>query len=110
MFSNKTYDRIKWVAQILLPAIATFWFTISNLWGLPYCDKILGTISAIMLLLGALLKVSTSKYAGDGDMVIDTTDPDLDIFRMEVNNSLDSLMNKDSVTFKVVHRNGSVEQ
>ncbi len=59
---NKTYDILKYIAQIVLPAIGTFWFAMATIWGLPYGEEILGTITAIDTLLGALLMISTNKY------------------------------------------------
>ena len=60
--SNKLYDDLKWIAQILLPALATLYFALSKIWGLPYGEEIVGTISAIDVFLGALLGLSTAKY------------------------------------------------
>ena len=62
MMSNKTYDTLKFIAQIVLPAIATFYVTIAGLWGLPYPKEISGTVMAIDTLLGAILMISTSQY------------------------------------------------
>lgn len=60
--SNKVYDILKWTAQIVLPALATFYLAIAAIWGLPYGEQIAGTIMAIDTLLGAILGVSTKKY------------------------------------------------
>jgi len=60
--NNKTYDVLKWVAQILLPAVATLYFAIAQIWGLPYGEQIVGTITAIDAFLGALLGISTYQY------------------------------------------------
>lgn len=60
--SNKVYDILKWVAQILLPALGTLYFAIASIWGLPYAEQIVGTIVAIDTFLGALLGISTAKY------------------------------------------------
>ena len=59
---NKTYDILKWIAQILLPALATLYFAVSKIWGLPYGEEIVGTITAIDAFLGALLGISTHYY------------------------------------------------
>jgi hypothetical protein len=56
------YDVLKWVAQILLPAVATLYFAIAQIWGLPYGEEIVGTITAIDAFLGALLGISTYQY------------------------------------------------
>ena len=60
--NDKLYDALKWIAQILLPAVATLYFAIAQIWGLPYAEQIVGTITAIDAFLGALLGVSTIQY------------------------------------------------
>lgn len=61
-FDNKTYDLLKWIAQIVLPALGTLYFTLASIWGFPYGEQIVGTITAIDAFLGALLKISTNNY------------------------------------------------
>lgn len=60
--SNKMYDRLKWVAQILVPALATLYFAIAQVWGLPYSNEIVGTLTAVDTFLGVMLGVSTTSY------------------------------------------------
>lgn len=60
--SNKTYDILKWIALVMLPAVGALYFGISQVWGLPYGEEIVGTISVIDTFLGALLGVSTVTY------------------------------------------------
>lgn len=60
--NDKIYDILKYIAQIVLPAIATLYFALSQIWGLPYGEQIVGTISAIDCFLGALLGISTLNY------------------------------------------------
>ena len=62
LLSNKTYDRLKWIAQILLPAIGTLYFALAKIWDFPYAEEIVGTISAVDLFLGTLLGISTANY------------------------------------------------
>lgn len=59
---SKTYDVLKYIAQIVLPALGTFYFAIAGIWGLPYGEQIVGTIAAVDTFLGALLKLSSDKY------------------------------------------------
>lgn len=66
---DKWYDILKWIAQILLPAIATLYFALSKIWGLPYGEEIVGTISAIDVFLGALLGISTHFYNKDSEPI-----------------------------------------
>ena len=63
--SNKVYDVLKFIAQIVLPALATLYVTIASLWGLPYPDEISGTVMAIDTFLGAILMISSNKYYND---------------------------------------------
>lgn len=60
--SNKIYDILKFIAQIVLPAIATFYVTVANIWGLPMGDEISRTVMAVDTLLGAILMISSSQY------------------------------------------------
>ena len=60
--SNKVYDVLKFIAQILLPALATLYFALAKIWGFPYATEIVGTISAVDAFLGALLGISTLQY------------------------------------------------
>ena len=60
---NKTNDILKYTALVVLPALAVFYSTISNIWNLPFHDAIPDTIMAVDLFLGALLKISSDKYA-----------------------------------------------
>lgn len=64
-FSNRTYDILKYVALIALPAIQVFWLTIGKIWNINYTVEIGATIGAVALLLGTLLGVSTKNYLAD---------------------------------------------
>ena len=60
--SDKIYDILKWVALIFIPALGTLYFAISAIWGLPYGEQIVGTLTAVDTFLGALLGISTYQY------------------------------------------------
>ena len=60
--SNKVYDVLKFIAQIMLPAVATLYFALAKIWGFPYAAEIVGTISAVDAFLGALLGISSMQY------------------------------------------------
>jgi len=60
--SNDTYDILKYIAQIVLPALGTLYGAISGIWGLPYGEQIVATIAAVDLFMGAVLKISTDDY------------------------------------------------
>ena len=62
MLSNKAYDILKFIAQIVLPALGTLYFALASIWGFPYGEQIVGTITAVDAFLGALLGISTAQY------------------------------------------------
>lgn len=64
---DKTYDILKFIAQIFLPALGTLYFALASIWGLPYGEQIVGTITAIDTFLGAVLKISTNQYNKDNN-------------------------------------------
>lgn len=65
--SNKVYDVLKYITQIGLPALGTLYFTLSNIWGFPYAEEVVGTISAIVTFLGILLGISNAKYKKESE-------------------------------------------
>lgn len=60
--SNKVYDVLKFICQIVLPAIGTLYFALAGIWGFPYGEQIVGTITAIDTFLGVILGISTIDY------------------------------------------------
>ena len=60
--NNKIYDVLKYIAQIALPAAATLYFALAGIWGFPYGEQIVGTITAVDTFLGVLLGISSARY------------------------------------------------
>jgi putative holin Dp-1 len=61
---NKLYDRLKFIAQVLLPALGTLYFTLAGIWNLPSAEQVVGTIVAIDTFLGVILHISSAQYNG----------------------------------------------
>ena len=59
---NKTYDILKFIAQIVLPAVGTLYFALAGIWNFPYGEEVVGTITAVDTFLGALLGLSSATY------------------------------------------------
>ncbi len=59
---NKTYDILKYIACIVLPALATLILTVFKIWNIPYGEAIAGTITAIDTFLGAILQIASTQY------------------------------------------------
>lgn len=64
---NKLYDILKYIALIALPALGALYFGLAGIWGLPYGEQVVGTISVIDAFLGTLLGISTVKYNKRGN-------------------------------------------
>lgn len=60
--SNKTYDTLKFIALVILPGLGTLYFALSSIWGLPYGEQIVGTVTAIDVFLGAIIDYLSKKY------------------------------------------------
>jgi hypothetical protein len=60
--SNRVYDTLKWIALVVLPALGALYFGLAGIWGLPYGEQVVGTITVIDTFLGALLGISTINY------------------------------------------------
>lgn len=65
LLSDKVYNILKWIALIALPAVGTLYFALANVWGLPYGEQVVGTVTAIDTFLGAILGISTAAYKAD---------------------------------------------
>ena len=63
--SNTCYDFLKWIALYLLPALGTLYFALSGIWGFPYGEQVVGTITAIDTFLGVILGISSANYSAE---------------------------------------------
>lgn len=63
--SNRLYDVLIYIAQIVLPALGTLYAALAGIWAFPYGEEIVGTIVAVDAFLGALLKISSVQYYKD---------------------------------------------
>lgn len=66
--NNKVYDILKWIALYLLPALGTLYFALSGIWGFPYGEEVVGTITAVDTFLGVVLGISSATYNKDEDV------------------------------------------
>lgn len=71
ILSNKVYDILKWIAQIGLPALGTLYFALAAIWGFPYAEQIVGSLTAVDVFLGIILGISTNAY----NKTISTVEP-----------------------------------
>lgn len=70
LIKNSTYDFLKALATIILPAIATLYATIAAIWGFGFSNEVNATIEAIICFINALLGLfiaQSSKAYHKGD-------------------------------------------
>ena len=60
--SDKAYNKLKYIVQIILPAIATFIGILGLSLGLPYTELIVTILTAVIALLGSILGISSYNY------------------------------------------------
>lgn len=60
--NEKTYQIMKWLVIIVLPACGALWAGLSQIWDLPYASEIPATITVACTFLGAVLCISTAEY------------------------------------------------
>lgn len=66
--SNKSYDIMKAISTVILPAVITCYATISMTWGMPYTEEVVATLGAINVLIGAMCKLSSDAYINDMEL------------------------------------------
>ena len=76
MMNGKVYDVLKFIAQIVLPALAALYGTLAGIWGFPYGEAIVATISAVDVFLGAVLMIDSKAYFKNKQIVEEKADGD----------------------------------
>lgn len=106
MITGPLYDKLKFVAQILLPALGALYFGLAGIWGLPSAEEVVGSIVVIDTFLGVLLGVSQKQYldnkVGEGQLHVER-DPNGELgMRLQLDQTPEQLVGKDEVRFKVM--------
>jgi hypothetical protein len=110
MITGKLYDYLKWLAQVVLPALGALYVALASLWGLPSAEAVAGTILAVDTFLGVVLGISQISYAKsdkrfDGSMDVRTVgDKKTFLLAFDDERQLEALKGeKKEVLFKVNH-------
>jgi hypothetical protein len=113
-FTGKTYNSLKFVAMILLPAVGSAYFSLAAIWFLPAADEVVGTITVVDTLLGILLGISTAQYnktvnVPDGELLVSEVDGEK-YLSLGVSGRVEDLTSKGEVRLRVVpHTSGLSE-
>lgn len=103
--NSRVYDFLKRLTQVILPALGTLYFALSEIWGFPNGAEVVGTITALVTFLGVVLGLSTSAY-NQSDARFDGTidvfeDEDTKRFMLNLEKDPYILENKGEILFKV---------
>lgn len=104
--SNGVYDTLKWLVQILIPALAALYFTVGKIWGLPAVEEVVGTAAAVALFFGTAIGLSNKQYSNsdarfDGRLVVDQSNEAKDVISLEVESPLQDLKDRKEIVLKV---------
>ena len=105
LLPNSVYDKLKYVSQIWLPALAVFYITIAPYWGLPKPKEVAGTLVALDLLLGACLLALSRAFRNsdarfDGHILVSPgEEPDTSQVRVLAQTA--AVAKKDEIVLKV---------
>lgn len=104
MITGKLYDWLKYLAQIVLPALGTLYFTLGAIWGWGSVDEVVRTIMAVDLFLGVVLGISQMNYnkgiEQGGELRIDN-EHQMQFVLDSDKTDIDQLDKKKEVRFKV---------
>lgn len=60
--SNRAFDTLRLIGEIIIPAVATFYAAVGAIWGFPYTDGVTKTLAAVALLIGAIVNGFRTAY------------------------------------------------
>ena len=63
--TNQQYDTLKTIALIITPVLA-FLASCVTIWGIPYGEQIVATLTALDTLIGAVVVVVNRQYRKEG--------------------------------------------
>lgn len=63
------YDWLKDAVAIYIPAFATFYLTLGQIWGLPGGNSVVATATAVTTFLGLVLKVNSARHQAEVEAV-----------------------------------------
>jgi hypothetical protein len=107
VLSGPIYDKMKFVVQVLLPALSTLYFTLGSIWDLPNVEQVVGTLAAIAIFLGVLLGLSSKNYNASevkyvGDLVPTEKANGGLLYSLEINGDPADILDMSEAIFRVL--------
>ena len=112
MLGDGAYNVVKKSATIVLPALGTLYFTLSQIWGLPHAEAVVGTIAAVNTFLGVIIQISKKSYYSSnapyvGEIKVqESPDGSRKVFSLVVDGDPEALEYMDQATFKINNDTG----
>jgi hypothetical protein len=76
LINDNVYDVLKNTVELVLPALGALYFALAGFWGWPNAEAVVGSIAAVTVFLGVVLRVarnsyhnSSEKYSGSVEVV-----------------------------------------
>lgn len=104
LLNDKVYQVLKQIVQIILPALASLYFGLGQIWHFPKIEEVTGSITLVTTVLGIALGISTKAYNAsdakyDGEFVLEETDEGTQLRLKSVDR--EALLTKPEVTLKL---------
>ncbi len=110
LLSDKTYNLVKKLVQVIIPATGALYFALSKIWGLPHGEDVVGSLMAIATFLGVVLGISSAQYTASGAAYQGhlTVQPNADgvnrVTAFHLNKDPKDLEGEKSITVKIHHK------
>jgi hypothetical protein len=105
IITGKLYDVLKYLAQVVFPALGTAYFALAQIWGLPAAQEVVGTIVVVDTFLGVVLQISSTQYEKSDqkfDGVVGVTETaDKLSYVLNLNEDPSTLKDKSEIRLKV---------
>lgn len=103
---SNTYDVLKDLALIYIPAFGVLYVALAAAWGWGYQAEVTATAVGISTFLGVCLKISTASYNNsdrgiDGVLNVDQSDPRTDRYGLDMLTDLAQVAQQNTITLRV---------
>lgn len=107
LLSDRKYNALKKSATIILPAIATLYIALAQIWHFPKVQEVAGSIAALNTFIGVAIQISKKSYYANSSQYVGEINiqPSADgmkkVFSLELSEEPEMIESKDEVTFRV---------
>ena len=104
LMDSRTYDRLKMAVLIILPALGSLYFGLSQIWGFPAGEAVVGSIALISVAFGTIVDQASSRFkrsGADGELIVNEDPNAEEPYSLELHHELPDLAGKDQIIFGV---------